>query len=265
MRILATCVVAVLLIGMIGAAAVAKSKVAVHAQAWWDRTVRGIEESMPDAQLEEVAQIKIKGYDEKVGALHVTVGRLADRLAAGKVEVEEMERQLAAEKRLLTRAKNMLEGETTRTRFEVGGRMVTRDQLAADAESRLNRCMQLDATMMAKRKLVEQLALAHSDGQANVVKAKQLKQGLMGELDAVKARLAVANSQREMMDIVAALRDAPLGPDSDVARALGMLKDRAAALERMGEYRGEANRPTIAWDREEQLQVTEKIARFLEK
>jgi hypothetical protein len=44
-----------------------------------------------------------------------------------------------------------------------------------------------------------------------------------------------------------------------------MLKDRAAALERMGEYRGEANRPTIAWDREEQLQVTEKIARFLEK
>ncbi len=162
----------------------------------------------------------------------------------------------------MRRAEELL--QQGRASYEIAGKTVSKAALATDAQARLGFCKQLETEINSHEKLLQQLQQAIDQGRANFAEAQRVRGQLFAELEGVKAGLSVARMRREIAELTGIVRDRPVfAPDSELARLLTTLKDRARAAERDADAL--ANEPksggTIQW--EQSPDTLRQIGEFL--
>jgi hypothetical protein len=82
-----------------------------------------------------------------------------------------------------------------------------------------------------ERKLVAKLREALAQSGTHLAEARRMKQQLLGEMETTRARLNNARLRKELGELNDGLREAPLGPSSDLARQMSAFRDRARQAE----------------------------------
>ena len=223
-----------------------------------------VERSMPDEMVESVIKTKLSDFDAQIASYHVSLGRLTDKVAAADADLADGDKKLDSETALLRKSKGMLD-QKNKVEYVISGRVYDREQVAADAQTRLARCQQLEAQLEAKKKLHAALKVAVKEGKDNLTKAKKMRQELVLELDGLKARLATARAREEVNQIAAAMKDLPTGLDSDLARALAEMKDRAATAEHKADYLANDAKGgnVVDWSNADTEDVSRAIGQYL--
>ncbi len=188
--------------------------------------INDAEESLPDEQIVAKAQDELKQFNATVRTYGITLAGVGDKLATAKAQAEKIHKQLDAEKKILVRVKQSL--ESSDCRFEVNGRVYTRDDMERDGQARLARCQSLDGQLRSQQKLIAELTKAHDDGRKWLDEAEQVRNQRAAELEALKVRLANARARGELGN---ANLSPPLTADTDSGRQLGALNDRVKKLE----------------------------------
>lgn len=262
-RIMAT-IVAIGLLGVVGSLLIlGADKTWTLLRASANRAEQQIEDGLSDEQLLEAGRIELKDLKNQIGVYYQNLGRTKDQCAAEQAQLSQLERELEGEKLLLTRAKELL--DDGRTSYTIAGKMVTREQLAADAQLRLGRCEQLKQRLDSQRRLVQQLKRLADEGEANFVKAQRLRQELEAQLEETKARLTTAQARQEVEEMAEELRKLPSGSGKRFGGIVRKLEERARAQERRAELLAADSKGGIVdWTGTSQpVDVGQAIDRFL--
>lgn len=196
-----------------------------HVAAAWTRTQQAVVGAQPDSHAVEVARQNLKTVDGQIKDQRQKLDRLARAAAEAEVDAENVRAELEDEKTKLARGNDLLE-KCDKTAPVVNGRPVSRDQLQADVAFRLDRCKTLDAKHVALTKVAADRRRGVDEGRKTVARAEKVRDQLLNELEAIKVRLASARDQEAVAAIEAATQTLPLGPDSDLGKAMDELRRR---------------------------------------
>jgi hypothetical protein len=196
-----------------------------------------LEQEMPDDQVEALIRLHLSDLDRQIRSYHDSLGKAADEVGRAEVKKEDLDRQLAAEKTILTRAKELLDQH--QDHYPVAGKTYSRVEIQADSQARLAQCQTLENKIAAQGRIIKELRKGLADGRGNLAQAQRLKAEAMAELDSLKVRLANARVRKDLSELTAVLRKAPFGPDSELARQMAQLQDRVRNAERHADFQAE--------------------------
>jgi chromosome segregation ATPase len=214
-----------------------------HIRGARDGAIKTIEESLPDDQVVAQAADELKQFNVAVRDYHLKVTGIGDQLAAAKAQLERIEKQLDAEKRILGNIKRKL--DSSEDQFKIGSRNYTRADINSDGKARLAKCTALDEQLRSQQKLVAELEKAYMDGRKWLAEAEQARTQRAAELQTLTERLAISDEYRKLAQFTLT----PLmSADSDTAKHLTMLSERVKKRERGNEYDAATNRDgTVDW------------------
>lgn len=202
----------------------------------------------PDVQEAARIRVLIRDQDKSIIEYHEKVADVADQAESATSGLSRIIKELDEEGKILARAKMLL--DEGRDRYEIGGKMYSRDELCTDANARLKKSEQLVKQLEFQRDVVAQLRAAERDGRANIVKAEQARREVVSTLETLEMRLANAGLLRQLNELTRGLDKNPLGPESDLQKALGELQKRTRKAERQNAYLAVEDRRgmVVDWD-----------------
>jgi len=236
--------------------------VRTHVAATGSTVKKWVVGAQPDSQAIEVARLNLKNVDEQIQLQRGKLDRLARAAAEAEVHAQSVRAELDDEKTKLSRGNDMLE-KIDRVPAVVNGRPVSREQLQADVAFRLERCKALDAKHTAHSKIAADRRAGVQEGKLTIARAEKVRDQLVHELDELKVRLASARDQEAVAAIEAATQTLPLGPDSDLAKAMDELRDRVATAE-VNAGRGAVRTGTAPIDWNTPQDLSQSVRTFLD-
>jgi chromosome segregation ATPase len=222
---------------LLGAALLVGAAVALVGPGRIWTTIRGLqtqvgdnwENGLSDDALEAQVKVKLKDLDTQVRGYQARVGEVADRLAAAETRTSELKRQLDAEKQLLARVKNLL--DQCQPVYEISSRVYTRQEITEEGKMRLSRCQRLEQQLESQQKLTGDLKRSLEQGRATLAEAQRVKQDLVAELETLKVKLTNARARKDLAELTEGVSTNPLGPDSELAQKLDLLRKRLREAE----------------------------------
>lgn len=225
-----------------------------------------VEAMSPDAEAAARIRVLLADMDDKILEYAQKLADVADRRDAAQRAAARIDSRLQSEKVVLQKAQGVL--DQARDIVQVGNRSYTREQVTSDAVARLRFCQQLTKEQEFQKQLAEQLRQAAAEGEANLAKARSARTSKAAELQSLEARLLNAGLLQQVNELTAELRDAPLGPRTELGQAFSSFEKRVRAVELQADFTSAESKQglVIDWqgDKDQGLEARREIARFLE-
>lgn len=224
-----------------------------------------LENAKSDPQRVAEIRVELQDFDEQIHRFADELGKVESRAAATDRQVQELDKELAKQRDVLTRAKSML--DENRDTYQISGARYSRAELNADAHVRLGKCEQITRTLETQRAVAKQLNDAVAEARTNLTNARLSRQQKAVELVALEARLENARMLQQVNELTSRLKSAPLGPKTELARKLEAFEQRVASAERRAASTGVDVKggSRIDWDGKAGAapEAGDAIARFL--
>jgi DNA repair exonuclease SbcCD ATPase subunit len=200
-----------------------------HLRTLRTQAVEGWEQTMSDDDLEAHIRVQVRDLDRQLQDYRIKAGKVAERAAAVEVNIQDLEKQLATRKQRLGRIQELLDhGKGNST---IAGRTYTPREIEEEGKILLDACRRLEQRLTDARKLVAKLREALTQSGSHLAEARRMKQQLLAEMETTRARLNNARLGKELGELNEGLREAPVGPSSDLARQMSAFRDRARQAE----------------------------------
>jgi phage shock protein A len=222
------------------------------------------EDNKTDVQRAAEIRVGLKDLDDRIFSFGDKLAEVEIRARAAERRAGEVEQELEKQRGLLTRARELLDGE--QDSYCIGGRTYARAEVNADALARLARCEQLTKQLTFERQVVKQLGEAVQEARTNLARARQVRLEKTAELTALEARLDNAKLLQQVNELAGELKAAPLGPETDLAQKFESFERRVASVERRARAAEADNRGGVVldWDSNKGApEARDAIARFL--
>ena len=185
---------------------------------------------------------KILAHQDKLADLEHQRARIASEMVA-------LRGRIANQREILVRARELL-SDPGRGTMDVNGRLYTRQQVEEDAVARVSDLKALSANLQLQEQVIGRLDAALRDGQANLAKARQIREENVAQLNLLEIRLQNARVIESVATFAQGLDEDPLGPQSELGKAFRSFERRVASLERRNDGVTAEHRPGMIVDYE---------------
>jgi len=221
-----TIILLVVFIGLIGWGAAWS-----HLRAFQSESAEKLSSVASDSHEATRIRVLLRDCDEKILEHADKLAGAEGHRARTRREIVDLRDDKSREKRILKRAKELL-SDTTQTRLNINGREYSLRQVEDDAVARVSNVKALDEKIALAEQVGSRLDMAIRDGEANLSKAKKLRQEMAERLNLLEIRLKSARVIESVAAFTEGLSENPIGPQTDLGKAFRSFEKRVASLER---------------------------------